>query len=283
MQRTHSTKFILQKWAKTGLLHLALVAATGLAVLPLVWMFTTSVKPLQEVYAYPPNWIPSVFVWENFVKAWNAAPFARYTFNSVVVTGVIIVSQLFFAVLAAYVFARLKFPGRDLIFLAFLATMMVPTQAIMLPKYVMFRMWSLSDTHWALILPNLFSAFSVFFLRQNFMTIPDAYLEAARIDGAGHVWIFTNIIVPLGKGALITLTLLNFTWSWNDYLNPLIFLSTNEKLTITVGLQRFQETYSTNYALIMAGASVALIPVLVLFLAAQKYFVESFAAAGVKG
>lgn len=260
-----------------------MAAGAIVSVFPFLWMISTSFKVEIDVLEFPIRLIPKTWNFNNYVTVFTKSSFPLYYWNSIKVTFWTVLGSLFFSATAAYGFAKLRFKGREVLFLVYLATMMVPTQAIMLPKYVMFRMWNLSDTHWALILPGLFSAFSVFFLRQNFMTIPDAYLEAAKIDGAGYLWTFANIMLPLGKGALITLTLLNFTWSWNDYLNPLIFLSSNERLTITVGLQRFQETYSTNYALIMAGASTALVPILILFLCAQKYFVESFAAAGVKG
>ena len=185
--------------------------------------------------------------------------------------------------MAAYAFGRLNFRGKKLLFTLYLSTMMVPGQVLLLPKYIYFSQLHITNTHLSLILPSLFSVFGVLLMRQVFMQIPFEYTEAAYIDGASHLRIFWNLILPLAKPGLMTALLLGFTWSWNDYLNPLVFLSNEDLFTLTVGLQRFQEDASTNYALIMAGATVSLIPLIVLFLFTQKYFIESFASAGVKG
>ncbi len=284
MQRVHSNKFTIQQWAKSGLLHLVLIVASVLAILPLLWMFSTSVKPLQEVYAYPPNWIPSTFMWENFVKAWTAAPFARYTFNSVVVTSVIIVSQLFFAVLAAYVFARLKFPGRDMIFLAFLATMMVPTQVVVVPTFVIFKWLGWIDTYMGLTVPFLVSAFGTFLIRQSFLSIPEELIDAARIDGAGHLRIIWNILVPNSTPAFLSFSLLTFTWRWNDYFWPLIMTNSTAMRTLPVGLVFLRTSEgSIEWNVVMAAATFVIIPVIILFIILQKYFVQGVLSSGVKG
>ncbi len=196
MHSAHSLLFTVKSRLKTGLLHVLLIAVAIIALMPVIWMFTTSVKPLEEVYAYPPKWIPGVFMVENYLKAWNAAPFTQYTINSVFVTGTIIFSQLFFAVLAAYVFARLQFPGRDLIFLAFLATMMIPTQVVVVPTFLIFKVLGWIDTYMGLTVPFLVSAFGTFLIRQSFMAIPEELIDAARIDGAGHARIIWNRFHP---------------------------------------------------------------------------------------
>lgn len=183
----------------------------------------------------------------------------------------------------AYAFARLNFRGKKFLFTMYLSTMMIPGQVLLLPKYIYFSQLHITNTHLALIMPGLFSVFGVLLMRQVFMQIPYEYTEAAYIDGASHPTIFLKLILPLAKPGLMTALLLAFTWSWNDYINPLVFLSNDKLFTLTVGLQRFQEDASTNYALIMAGATVSLIPLIALFLFTQKYFIESFASAGVKG
>lgn len=232
---------------------------------------------------YPIRFIPKRVNLENYWKVWGKSNFPLYYLNSFKISIFIVIGQILTSAVAAYGFARIRFRGRDKIFILYLATLMIPPQVTLLPKYILFRYLGLIDTHAALILPGIFSVFGVFLLRQYFLTIPFDLTEAAKIDGAGHLRIFLQIIMPLSRASIITLVVLAFTWSWNDYQNPLIFISDHMKLTLTVGLQRFQEEFTTNYAVIMAGATTALVPMIVVFIVAQKYFIESFAAAGIKG
>ncbi len=265
---------------------LATLIIGGLAILfvfPFLWMLSTSFKYEIDVMEFPVRLIPKNWNFKNYVTVFTKSDFPGYYLNSIKVTFLAVAGELCITTMAAYAFGRLNFRGKNLLFTLYLSTMMVPGQVLLLPKYIYFSQLHITNTHLSLILPSLFSVFGVLLMRQVFMQIPFEYTEAAYIDGASHLRIFWNLILPLAKPGLMTALLLGFTWSWNDYLNPLVFLSNEDLFTLTVGLQRFQEDASTNYALIMAGATVSLIPLIVLFLFTQKYFIESFASAGVKG
>lgn len=265
---------------------LATLIIGGLAILfvfPFLWMLSTSFKYEIDVMEFPVWLIPKNWNFKNYVTVFTKSDFPGYYLNSIKVTFLAVAGELCITTMAAYAFGRLNFRGKKLLFTLYLSTMMVPGQVLLLPKYIYFSQLHITNTHLSLILPSLFSVFGVLLMRQVFMQIPFEYTEAAYIDGASHLRIFWNLILPLAKPGLMTALLLGFTWSWNDYLNPLVFLSNEDLFTLTVGLQRFQEDASTNYALIMAGATVSLIPLIVLFLFTQKYFIESFASAGVKG
>jgi sn-glycerol 3-phosphate transport system permease protein len=264
--------------------HALLIIALLIAFVPVYWTFSTAVKPIQEVYAYPPIWIPTHFVWENFVKAWNDAPFGRYAINSIVVTAVIMICQLVLAALAAYVFSRLHFPGRDLIFLAFLATMMVPTQVLVVPTFLIFKELGWIDSYMALTVPFLASAFGTFLIRQSFLRVPEDLLDAARIDGAGHLRIIWNVLVPVSIPEFVSFALLTFTWRWNDYFWPLIMTNSTEMRTLPVGLVYLRTSEgSIEWNVVMAAAVFVISPVIVLFFILQKYFVQGVMSSGVKG
>ncbi len=265
---------------------IATVIIGGLAlmfVFPFLWMLSTSFKYEIDVMEFPVRLIPKNWNFKNYATVFLKSDFPGYYLNSIKVTFFAVAGELCITTMAAYAFGRLNFRGKKFLFTLYLSTMMVPGQVLLLPKYIYFSQLHITNTHLALILPSLFSVFGVLLMRQVFMQIPFEYTEAAYIDGASHLRIFWNLILPLAKPGLMTTLLLGFTWSWNDYINPLVFLSNEELFTLTVGLQRFQEDASTNYALIMAGATVSLIPLIILFLFTQKYFIESFASAGVKG
>ena len=252
-------------------------------IFPFLWMLSTSFKYEIDVMEFPVRLIPKKWNFQNYVTVFTKSDFPGYYLNSIKVTFTTIVGELCITTMAAYAFARLNFRGKKFLFTMYLSTMMIPGQVLLLPKYIYFSQLHITNTHLALIMPGLFSVFGVLLMRQVFMQIPYEYTEAAYIDGASHPTIFLKLILPLAKPGLMTALLLAFTWSWNDYINPLVFLSNDKLFTLTVGLQRFQEDASTNYALIMAGATVSLIPLIALFLFTQKYFIESFASAGVKG
>ena len=222
------------------------------------------------------NGIPDSYVWTQ-------SDFPLYYLNTIKVAVITVLGEITVTTFAAYAFARLRFRGRNFLYMMYLATMMIPSQVMLLPKYIYFSRLHIVNTHAALILPGLFSVFSVLLMRNTFQNIPFEFTEAAYIDGAGHPRIFGQLILPLAKPGLMTLLLLDFTWVWNDYMNPLIFISNEKLFTLTVGLQRFQEDASTSYALIMAGATISLIPILLIFIFTQKFFIESFASAGIKG
>ena len=265
---------------------LATLIIGGLAILfvfPFLWMLSTSFKYEIDVMEFPVRLIPKNWNFKNYVTVFTKSDFPGYYLNSIKVTFLAVAGELCITTMAAYAFGRLNFRGKKLLFTLYLSTMMVPGQVLLLPKYIYFSQLHITNTHLSLILPSLFSVFGVLLMRQVFMQIPFEYTEAAYIDGASHLRIFWNLILPLAKPGLMTALLLGFTWSWNDYLKPLVFLTKEYFFILSVGLQRFQEDASTNYALIMAGSTVSLIPLIVLFLFTQKYFIESFASAGVKG
>lgn len=252
-------------------------------IFPFVWMLSTSFKFEIDVMEFPIRLIPKNWNFNNYVEVIKNSNFPAYYWNSIKVAVLSVAGQLLVTTMAAYAFARLRFRGKELLYALYLATMMVPAQVIILPKYLYFSQLGLANTHWSLILPSFFSVFGVLLMRGAFQSIPFELTEAAYIDGASHPLIYWKLILPLAKPSLMTLVLIAFTWSWNDYINPLIFLSKDAMLTLTVGLQKFADEASNNYALIMAGASLSLIPIIAIFVTAQKYFIESFASAGIKG
>lgn len=278
---------MLRNQTKTKLLRVfatLVVAIFAISCLfPFVWMLSTSFKYEIDVMEFPIRLIPKRWNFNNFVEVLTQSNFPTYYLNSIKVAVLSVAGQLVITTLAAYAFARLEFRGKEALYAIYLATMMVPAQVIILPKYLYFSQLGLTNSHWALILPSFFSVFGVLLMRGAFESIPREISEAAFIDGASHFRIYWQLILPLAKPTLMTLILISFTWAWNDYINPLIFLSKDSMLTITVGLQKFADEASNNYALIMAGASLALIPVILIFMVAQKYFIESFANAGIKG
>lgn len=266
-----------------GIITIIFFGTALLFIFPFIWMLSTSFKNEMDVLEIPIRLIPKQWNFENYKKVWTENSFLHYYMNSFKVTILTVLGDLCLTSMAAYAFARLKFRGKNIIFALYMATMMIPAQVLLLPKYILFRSLHLTNTHAALILPGIFSIFSTFLLRQFFMTIPYDLTEAAKIDGAGHFLTFSRVILPLAKPGLTTLVLVSFIWSWNDYINPLIFISDTKKYTLTVGLQLFQRSNGTNYAVIMAGAVCAVLPVIILFLVMQKQFIESFASSGIKG
>ncbi|MBC7121689.1 MAG: carbohydrate ABC transporter permease [Pseudothermotoga sp.] len=260
-----------------------LISVVALAMLvPFFWMFSTSLKSLGEVFEYPPRWIPSQPRWENYARVWSVVPFGRYLLNSVVVSGSITLLHLFVASLSAFAFARLNFPGRDRLFLLYLATLMVPGQVTMIPNFILIKLLRLTDTYTGLILPNVFTAFGVFLLRQFFMTIPKDYEDAARIDGASRFYIYSRIILPLSVPALSTLAIFTFVFQWNNLLWPLVVVSKDSMKTITLGLASFQGMYGTTWNLLMAAAVMGVLPSILAFVIGQKYLIKGITLTGLK-
>jgi sn-glycerol 3-phosphate transport system permease protein len=265
-------------------LHAVLAAVFVLSVIPVAWTFSTSLKPLAEIYAYPPNWIPRNPQWINYAKAWVAAPFARYAFNSVFVTVAIIALQTSLASLSAYAFSKLRFRGRDAVFFLFLATMMVPTQVVVVPVFIMLSKAGMLDHYSALVLPFAASAFGTFLLRQSFLEIPDDLVDAAKIDGAGDLSIIRNVMVPMSRPSYASFILLTFTWRWNDYFWPLIMTSSPEMRTLPVGLVFLRTSEgSIEWNVVMAASVFVILPIILLFLFFQRYFVEGIMSSGLKG
>ncbi len=254
-----------------------------LMVVPFVWMLSASFKLNTEIFETPTRWIPEVFRTVNFEKVWNDIPFPQYFFNTAKLAVCITLMQLMTCSLAAYSFTKLHYPGRDKLFVAYLATMMVPWHAIMIPQFIIVKSLGLFNSHLALILLQAFSAFGVFLLRQNMLSIPDSLSEAAKIDGCGWFRTYLTIILPLTKTGLITLAVLTFNTVWNDYMGPMIYLDSDKLYTIQIGLATFKQQFSADYGAIMAGTVSSIIPVIVLYAVGQKHIVEGVAFAGVKG
>ena len=252
-------------------------------IVPFIWMLSTSLKEPSQVFSYPPKWIPQALAFKNYLKTWTLVPFGRFFINSLLVAVWVTFGQLLTSSLAAYSFARLRFPGRDTLFIIFLGTMMVPFQVTMIPVYILMRELGWVDTYYALIIPNLFSAYGCFLLRQFFLTIPTELEDAAKIDGGSYLTIYSKIILPLAKPALATLGVFTFMASWNSFIWPLIVVNSIEMQTLPLGLASFQGLYTTDWTLLMAGTVIALIPVLIIFIFAQRFFIEGITLSGVKG
>lgn len=264
-------------------LYLAIIAITAIMVLPFFWMLSASLKLDREVFQFPIQWIPETPRWQNYVDIWQQIPLALFVYNTAKITIIVTILQLFTSSFAAYAFAKLQFPYRNVLFLGYIATIAVPWHVYMVPQFIMMREFGLNNTHLALICLQAFTAFGVFLMRQFYMSVPDELCEAARIDGMNEYQIWWRIMLPLSKPALSTLTIFTFVATWNDFLGPLIYLTETNLKTIQIGLRMFISQYSSEYGLIMAASVVALIPVLVVFLSLQRFFVEGIASTGLKG
>ena len=265
------------------ILYIVLIALALVMLVPFAWMLSASFKLDKDVFVFPIQWIPANPRWQNYVDIWNKIPLSKFVLNTAKLTVIVTFLQLLTSSFAAYAFAKLDFKGKDLLFLAYIATIAVPWQVYMVPQFMMMRSMGLADTHLAIICLQAFSAFGVFMMRQFYQEIPDELCEAARIDGMNEYQIWYKIMLPLSKPSLSTLTIFTFVNTWNDFLGPLIYLTTESKKTLQLGLRMFISQFGSEYGLIMAASVLSLIPVLVVFLSLQKYFVEGVAASGVKG
>ena len=265
-------------------LHIFLAVATFVALFPIYWMVLTALKPADEIFIYPPTFLPSRFAWENFVEAWNTAPFGRYFINTIIVTGLTVASHIMLSCLTAYAFVSIRFPGRDMLFLLFLGTMMIPSVVTLVPTFVLIKKLNWIDTYRGLIIPHAVSVFGIFLLRQFFLTIPKDYEDAARIDGCGRFGILWQMYIPLAKPAIAALTIFSFYHVWNEFFWPLVITSTNEMRTLSVGLRFFIDTEGgSDWELVMAGATFVVAPVLFAFFLLQRQFVRGITMTGLKG
>jgi multiple sugar transport system permease protein len=263
--------------------YVLLIALAMLMLLPFIWMLSSSLKLDKDVFRYPFEWIPAVPQWSNYAKIWTRIPFLTFFANTTKLTVIITFLQVATSSFAAYAFAKLDFKGRDILFLAYIASIAIPWQVYMVPQFIMMRKMSLVDTHLSLIILQAFTAFGVFLLRQFFVSIPDELLDAARIDGLSEYGIYFRIMLPLSKPALATLTIFTAVTTWNDFMGPLIYLNSESLKTIQLGLRMFINQYGADYALVMAASLVSLIPVVILFLAFQRFFIEGIASTGIRG
>lgn len=279
------TKYSTDLWRPgRATTYLLLTAGTVVFLAPFLWMVSTSLKTPAEVMQYPPSWIPEQIQWSNYVDVWQVAPFLIFLKNSVVVTGLCIVGELASSSLVAFAFARLQFRGRNLLFWLVLSAMMLPGQVTMIPVFILFNSLGWVDTLKPLIVPSFLggSPFYIFLLRQFFTTIPRELDDAAKMDGCSPFTIYWRIILPLSKPALATVAVFSFVAHWNDFMTPLIYLNSLEKQTIAVGLQSFRGQYGTDLHLLMAASTLALLPVLGIFAAAQRYFIQGITLTGMK-
>lgn len=264
-------------------LYIVLTVLGFLMLIPFVWMIATSLKGPQEILSATPTFWPQAWRWENYVEAFRQVPFGRFYWNTIVVTVARTVGQLLIASVAAFAFARLRFPGRGVLFVLVLAVMMMPGQVTLVPNYVLLKYFGWLDSYEGLIIPSLFSAFGVFLLRQFYMTIPQELFDSATLDGCNPLRTWWHIALPLSRTALVAFGVLVIMWSWNDFLWPLIITNRTEMQMLSVGIAYFQGQFVSNFAVMMAAATVATLPMVLVFLLAQRQLLEGITLSGLKG
>jgi multiple sugar transport system permease protein len=265
------------------LLYVAVTIGALVMILPFAWMLLASVKDLGQIYQVPPNWIPDPFVFQNYVNAWTAVPFDTGYINSAIVTVTVVLANLLTCSMAAYAFARIEFPFRHTLFILFLATLMVPEQVTIIPLYIIIESVGLIDTLLSLIIPYaLFNAFGVFLLRQFIKSLPVDLEEAAIVDGANRWTIYWRIIVPLIRPALAAFGIFTFLFQWNNFFRPLIFLNNIDNYTVPLAINFFRGQYATDFALLMAGSAISIVPVLIVYVIGQRQIIEGIATTGLK-
>jgi len=285
-QRVHLVRFgrRYHRAIREGLSHLVLIPLAIIYMVPFFWMISTSLKPDTQIFLWPPVWIPKPFVWANYPEAINFIPFWAYVKNTLVIASFAIVGVLFSCPPVAYSFSRIPWAGRNTLFMMTIATMMLPYQVTMIPLFIIFSRLGWVGGYLPLIVPHFFGgAFYIFLLRQFFMTIPQDLTDAARIDGASEMRIYTRLMLPLTRPALATIVVFEFLARWRDFLGPLIYLNTPEKYTISLGLQMFRLEHGTEWALLMAASIVLTTPVIVLFFFVQRTFIQGITLTGLKG
>ncbi|MCM3717775.1 carbohydrate ABC transporter permease [Fictibacillus phosphorivorans] len=262
-----------------------LILGSLLILSPIWWMVATSVKSMKEVMSYPPTFLPKEWHWDNYIQAIQSAPFARYTMNTLFITVFVVIGNVLSNSFIAYGFAKIPFKGRNVLFAIVLATMMIPGFVTLVPQYVLYAKLGWLNTYLPLIVPAFFgSAFNIFLLRQFFLTIPNELIEAAKIDGASHFFIWWKIFIPLAMPAIATVAIFSFNGAWNDFLGPLLFINDETMYTLQLGLQVFKGQNATQWNLLMAGSLMVLLPVIILFFIFQRYFIEGMnLTAGSKG
>ena len=265
-------------------IYAALILLSLLNVFPFFWMLRSSFMTKNEIFAQPMRWLPKTFLVQNYSEALIRVPFLRYFLNSLLVVAVNLVGKVLSSSLVAFGFARIDFKGKNLFFAIVIATMMIPWSVLLIPQFILWSRAGLYNTYWPLTLPSFFlDAFYIFMLRQFFQTLPLDYDEAARIDGAGYFRIYWRIVLPLSKPALMTVGVFTFMNTWNDFMGPLIYLKDSDKYTVSLGLQQFINQYTTEWHLMMAAATVTIIPMIIVFFFAQRYFIEGITFTGIKG
>lgn len=281
MEQAHRKKPLKRRLSKIAL-HAILIIGSLSMLVPFFWMISSSLKHNNELFSIPPTFISKVVAWENYAYMLQAAPWVRYFLNTLWITFATIVGQLVICSMAAYAFARLKFKGKTAVFYAYIGTMMIPFQVVMIPQFKIVNALGLNNSHNSLIVLGIINVFGTFLLRQFFLSIPKELEESAKIDGCSYPRIFWEIILKNSKPALMTLIIMTFMNTWNDFLRPLIFLNNDKLWTLSMGLDKFQGTYVTQWNQLMAGSLITMLPVLILYIFAQRFFVEGIVMSGMK-
>lgn len=284
--RTLVKSYKVSQVAVKVLSFIFMVLVSGIVLIPFAWMVSTSLKPdLKAVFTFPPEWIPIPPAWSNYIRAWKAAPFDRYLLNSIIVSVSATVLQVVNGCLCGYVFSRIRFPGRDLIFVFFLAVLMIPAQVTIVPNYIILSRLHWLDSFWGLIVPFMVTAYGTFLIRQAFLSIPNDLVDAAVMDGASHLGILRYVMIPLSKPMIITFAMLTFNWRWNDYFWVLIMTSSDSMRTLPVGLIAMSAGAEggANWQLLMAATVIVILPIMILFSLAQRSFIEGITYSGLKG
>jgi multiple sugar transport system permease protein len=263
--------------------YLALIVAAAAVLLPFYWMVMSSLKTNNDVFTIPVKWVPDTPVWHNYTAIWSKSDLKTWLGNTLILSAAVTLLQVFTGSFAAYAFAKVRFPGRNVLFLGYIGTLAVPWQSYMIPQFILMSKLHLSNTLWSIIALQAFGAFGVFLMKQYYESIPDELVDAARIDGMSEYGIYRRIMLPLSVPALASLTLLTLVNTWNDYLGPLLYLRSPDLWTIQLGLKSFVSQYNAEYALIMTGSVLSVLPIAIIFLLGQRYFVEGIATTGVKG
>jgi multiple sugar transport system permease protein len=264
-------------------LHIVLLLLTAFMIIPFLWIFSTSLRLPKDSFSLPPAILPTAFNWSNYIEVFDTVPFLSFILNSLKIALIVVVGHIFISSMAAFSFSRIKFPGRDLIFIFFLSGLMIPSQVTIIPQFIFLSKMGLIDSHWAIILPSLINPLGIFLIRQMMMTIPYSYDEAAYMDGANRMWVFLKVILPMSFPAVSVTSVLLFIGNWNDFFRPLIFLNTYEKMTLPLGMTVLTGEFGQgNLSAILAGVTLSLIPPLLLYIFGQKYLVEGITVGGLK-
>lgn len=273
----------LSRWLGPAIRYIVLMAGATLVMIPFIWMVSSSLKAPGRVLTYPPEWIPDPLNWQNYTELFTLAPFGRYILNTGIITVLNITGQLLSSSLVAFGFARMRFPGRDVLFVLMISTLLLPAEVTIVPQFMLFTELGWRDTFLPLIVPAFFGGpVYIFLLRQFFRTIPGELADAARLDGANSFRIYWQIWLPLSRPALATVAIFTFLASWNEYLGPLIYLTSQEKYTISIGLAAFRGFYDAQWHYIMAGTVLSVIPCILVFIVAQRYFVQGIVLTGMQ-
>lgn len=277
----HSTT---REKSKRLMLHMILILLCVTCFFPFVWMISSSLKSNELIFSYPPQFIPDPISYINYPRAWSETKMGAAMVNSLIIAVIATLGNCGVSSLVAYGFAKVEFPGRSALFLFVISTMMIPYQVILIPLFIIFKQLGWINTYYPLIVPSLFgTATNVFLMRQYIRGIPDAFCESAFIDGCGHIRIWMQIIIPMSVPMLVSLGVLTFMRHWNDYLGPMLYISSREKMTVPLVLRMFQSNYTTEWHLLMAAACIALLPVIVMYIVAQRYIISGIMLGGIKG